>query len=399
MGYSDTQIQAILSNTIQLKGLFARLLSSTAATVLPTVDFAVDIFDRPDSGVLTGYWQDEDGNWGLRNNRAICQAGTTSNTTIQSSTTTATAANPPVPPGDFSTSGSSTYEGKITGGATVPFVGQTRANNLYAAKISSKDINVEVKFELTTASLGSVATVVTNLVSGNTDTAKNLINLALGNTAGAVFGNVGGRFLGVATSFGILPDITAQNSSSVWDARASQGPASISSVSSVGQTATGFTVFAGNLSDSSSFSTALAGSFTSGTTLNTVNTTGDFALTQGVSRITTSGNFLSPPSLNIGANTLLVTAVGDTYNIYINGVLLLTKTTAVMIDRSMAGITGYAMNVLGAIIENGFSYAGITSFRVWIAGGADPGHQSGHGTYAGGYSDKYHSGGVYNPLA
>ncbi len=400
-----------------LKGLMSRLLaaSSIAGTSLPVVDFCCDMFDRTDSAVLNGYWSDATGSWALRNHRAIYQgldAGVALGSYSVSSVTVISSSVSGFP---NSTGTTPAYVAVLTGGV----ISGNQRPNLYQAKISTTDFQVKATFDALAPVTGGVTsnTVVT-LVNPTSPITATTTTQALSSypaNCGLVIGSATpGRNLGVSCNGFLAPQI---------DAPTFNGSANISGVLAESITSPAITIPSG-ISLNGTFgllTNSVAGAaqaFQSGVSLpasaavaftplsftttpdpNVINGTQSRSFTlAGIDSFTT--NPAAPP-LVAGTNTLLLQATGDTYSVYLNGVLWYTVTQVLMTDRAQPGLMATAANLMGYIsTQLGLAFYGVSSFKAWPIGQAEPPDQTGRGTYAGGYNDKYHDAdGNYNPLA
>lgn len=409
------ELQQILSGINHLKGLVAKL--GVAASAAPSIDFAVDMFDRPDTGVLDGYWGDTAGNWTLRSGMAIPQATAQQPTALSVSSMTCNGISALNLSGLIvdsyspfwsllATNFSATMITSAVSLFPLTTTQQFGANNVYAGAMSSKDLNVKVTFQYNNAPSARVNTQTTGNYS-------DVFSIPVANY-GAVFGNTAGRYVGTVMSHAIYTaaDHIAPLSCSMTAHAVSQPTASgslnvldrtlapVSLAWSLFGDASGVVVASGSKSSSAAINAFTTVNLAANQTSFTDPGWGGpvITLTEG----TRSNTFAPTTTLPIqtGLNTLLMQAVGNTYTVYLNGVQIYTETSSRMIDRSRVGLSAYGFNTLGSIITNGLQYSGITSFKAWPYGLAEPADQTGRGTYAGGYNDKYHSAtGAYNPLA
>lgn len=412
----SVELMNIQSGINHLKGLISR---TTTDTSVPTVDFMCDMFDRPDAGVLSGYWADTAGNWTLRGGKAICQATASQPSTILTSRGAIqnigivlsgagiisgyTPAMPEVP--NFSSFASmiTNVNTNFTIGSSTgtPFSG---SNNIYAAKTSTADMNIKVTFFYDSTVVDK-----SNTFAVATRTINKIISTA---NFGAVYGNASSRSVGTLVSYAIYPGGVANPSLSTSASATNADPPITSGSTSVTAPAmacraasvvnvrfgdaAGTTTVTGSTSNSVTFNPILTPTVFSAVNSTPLGNNGSLvASATGSEDVFPSSTI---PVVN-GSNTLLIQAVGNTYMVYMNGALIYTETTPKMIDRSRVGISANPWNMLGAIIQNNLPYTGVTSFKAWPVGQAEPLDQSGHGTYASGYIDRYHSTGSYNPLA
>lgn len=396
------ELQQIMSGINHLKGLVAKL--GTASTAVPTVDFLCDMFDRPDSSVLNGYWADATGNWALRSNIAIYQ-GTEASLGTAGLTSGACSLSVSAFGAQSYVLNSTSANGSYT---TLAAINSYRAN-LYGAKLSSADFRVKIGFNL----IPPVSTSVSTTSTAGNQTTNTTANSALAFSANvgiAVGSRTAGRTLGVAFQGAQVPSVTLPggSGSAVGGTPAEGYPGPSSSISLPGGTlaagsaaASQFGMLTTNFTGAPVTMTSTVRSdittFTA-TTIPAFNST-PYQYMQGSMSATTGVAVSATLAPVVGANTLEMLMQGNVYEVYLNGALWFTATRAMMTDRAQPGILNYAANMLGYMDLNNRALWGITSFKAWPMGQGEPIDQSGHGTYATGYSDKYHTAGVYNPLA
>ncbi len=385
----DPQVQA---NFNQLKGMLGALLARSIGTSTPTVDFCCDMFDRADAAVLDGYWADTLGYWTLRDNKAIFQGPDSAMASFLS------------------------VSSSITGGATsrsdynnLSINYYTNANyrsNLYGAKMSTSDFQVKVTFDMLAPTTSTVSS--TSTASGFPWTTTTETDVGYGTTAGVAVGSAtGNRVLAVTARGSIMRGYT------LGGAFGSSGGDTLTIPALPGAVAPAAYLFGtfGMLSNP-----AFAGAVSTIQNILTLPASGTAPPSTQVYTSTPGGTFIGSQSvvatgqtypLNVagrpllvaGTNTLLVQMTGNVYNIYLNGTLWQTVTQAVMTDRSQPGLSTFSTNMLAFIQGLGIANYGITGFKAWPMNAAEPLNQTGHGTYAGGYVDRFHANGTYNPLA
>lgn len=430
MSIDLTQVIVLLQ---QIKGLVGSTLQGVNALVqgegLPTIDFAVDMFDRSDQPVLDGYWDSSASNWTIRSNKLIPQGVGTSLSNININ-----AASNNLQPQNGTGNSSFVTEnismlGLLTGIVTAGLNTQT----LYLGTFSTPDLNIKITFDvpgepvvseysnLPVAQDGRVHIRARQYVSGN---------------YGVCFGDVANRRLGVNSAFArptqtVIDAVSGSfNGTAVGASSPGQPPPADVFTPDVSVTQPGITYTlpcnAGlasiHFSDFASFLhgiTVLPSAFaitvpslfpTYGATVAYPFFSGGqntYYTAAGSTNSTANYNSNVPAPITLTGNTLLLQAVGNVYTVYLNGVQIYTETGAYM-TRSRVGISQIMQSMLTNLVANGISLAGITSFKAWPVAQAEPGNQTGRGTVtslAGRvYNDKYHttlSNGtvVYNPLA
>jgi hypothetical protein len=403
----------IQSGINHLKGLVAKLGNSAAS--VPTVDFVCDMFDRTDQPVLDGYWTDTAGNWALRNNRAIYQGTDGAVATGTYTLSNSAALGFTITPNPISAASWNAYQTILTGGV----ISGNQRPNLYTGRISNPDFQVKITFDALAPVTGAAVsnTVVSNFnptsVSTVTTTVQALTSyptncgIAVGSrTPGRMLGASCNGFIGPAMSApgvsgsasvsGILFDTISSPVISVAAGASLNGTFGLlnSAVGTAAQTFQNGVALPASTNLPNIFAQYPATPDGGGVMLATSQST------PGVAGLSSFATNPAAPPLVAGTNTMLLQATGDTYSVYLNGVLWYTVTQVLMTDRAQPGLLSTVANLMGYIgTQSGLGYYGVTSFKAWPIGQAEPLNESGHGTYASGYSDKYHASGSYNPLA
>lgn len=411
-----------------LKALMGRIAAASGVTGtagVPAVDFAVDMFDRGDQPVLDGYWDTNGIGWAIRNHQLVAQGAPVAS--VSATIVGAISSQLTTSGGGFQSNiTGATAEARTTvlvNGLQTSFLPAANAQTLYLGKLSTPDVNVKITFDLPGEPKPS---------SYSPAQAPNVVALRtkiyISSNVAAVFGDAANRKLGVSVMAQLNPNGVTDSATGTYSfnyfatiaAAIATTPLSLDSVT---PTEPGFAFIftvtnyaSAFFTDYSSFSRSIAtpptgstfGTVISTTTYGTVDTCNTVSTisasaatgTQGVGTTHTVPSVL--PVIQTG-NVLLIQAQGDSYQVILNGSLIFSETGAYM-ARTRVGIGQALQSTLSGFISNGVTPVGITAFKAWPIGQSEPPDQTGRGTYAGGYSDKYHTtasnGAVtYNPLA
>lgn len=376
----------ILNELRNVKNLVAALFAKST-TQIPTVDFIVDVFDRPDSS-LGGYW--EETGWVLRNNRAAVNKAlnVSSGNNVSAGITlyslgfsneipllVKTLSTLPSVNTAFSVSGADNYS----------------VSTKYNAKLSSTKFNVKIVFDVLP---GSYQPAIRNVYNGVGATGlqavgKSQNGQALASHAGiSVYDGLSAQAVHAAVA-----DSPAVSLSGV---AVTNYPTPVISNMTVSEGANKTGVLAiGNLAGASLTTNVAAPvkTVTGGLDENTLQN-GVFSLGFG-------------PYVNgfdTGDNILSMSVDGPSVTISLNGSLVYTGTpgfvvsaTRVGLSAGYGGITGALFTINKILADAGkppIAAAGTKSFKAWISTISEPGNQTGHGTVVRGaliWSDKYHS--------
>ena len=385
MSNESAYLAQIRADTQYLKALLGRIAASSGITgsATPTVDFAVDMFDRADSDDLGGYWADTTGSWAIRSGiciprgalrPAIAVPPALTAIGIQTLAIPGTTNEPP--------NASNSYEiTRVSANSLFATLGMSNftMTNQYNATFSA-DLNVKVTFNISAAEFSAGVRQSGNMFSDQ--------HVHAANTFGAFVGTTAAKRLGVVFGHTKYPPTTSL----------AMGTAPTFGYSS-------FDWMYGVFGDFSTATTDITPTSPSGLVLanNSFSYSG-FTATYNSSADSTPTAFTNTAvtgstPLVVGSNTLLLRAQGSSYQVSLNGTAVFSGVSTAIISRTCAGLAVFGADILTAISQFGFPVYGITSFKAWPVGQVEPADQTGYGTYAGGYRDKYHSGGAYNPLA
>lgn len=352
----------VVSSLVQLKALVAGLygrIDALAPVPTPTVDFAVDMFDRSDSATLGSYWEGEE--------KFSILGGT-----VLAAVPTAAALDNLVQ-----------LSGLVPITSTSAYMTAALNSAVYRAVMSSADITVKtmskagdglVDYDRFYASwyrvFGGNAVEVVERPRQIGDYGGACIASSSGNAVDAV---------GVARC--IVPrtdtryDFTDQFGVQTIEERALPGaPRSMVRV-----------IHGNELYSKVPASGPFAGPFAGAEVI--------------------SGNIVITRLASIGAENVLpdtgdisviMVCSGDIVTASINGELVYSKKSALVAQRSRerAGIAGPAVNVVGLADSLGITPGGTREFKVWRNDIPEPPNETGHGVYKDGqwqYTDKYHT--------
>lgn len=401
----DPQVQA---NFNQVKGLLSKVLSQAAPT-LPKVHFCVDMFDRPDSGTLGPYWTDDAGAWALVDNKVVYQLGTYDQVGLQTVDSHAL-----VPGVNYDNTNAALSVSQAYGHATE----DQQRTSMYKAKLLTGDMQARVRFTCVSSTFSQADFVYPNESIYNAGTiTKNFYNVFLSGAGIGFGGPTSGRVLSFSLLGAPTPAIYANPLTAgpgIWGEVTgvetlyvpSHGfPAGGTIYGTYGILTPGANAYADMIY---AFGQSIA-SATQGTDPTADYSVYDATTYQSITATTSGTDYLGTQSptgggVVVGTNELYMTTYGNVYSVYLNGSLIYSVTSKIMVDRAQVGFSTFTEN-LSALFEAfpSLTRYGVTSFKAWPLGAAEPPDQSGHGTYVDGtvkYSDKYHAvDGSYDPLA
>lgn len=316
-----------------------------------TVDFIVDMFDRPNADTLGAYWS-ETSNFVLKNNHVLFNAtGSSFSGRLQA------AVSENIQQGEASFF---TPVQQVSDFAWFPTA--SKISNFYTQSLSAPDATIKITFDIPQSPLVVVPSSLTlKAIQANWF------------AAGAAFGS--------------------KNSSSI--AGISMGGIAIPAIDfftlavNTAAIVTGSAVFG----DFKNFSTVLAA--VADTTIPALSDAqvhnpfqlGDLEGTSAFNQV------LALPGAAVGSNTLVLTASGSNYQATLNGAVLYSAALDIVSERSKVGLAGYGFSTLAMALTNATPFYGITSFKAWRSDQPEPPSESGHGILAGTrkYTDKYHT--------
>lgn len=352
----------VVSSLVQLKALVAGLygrIDALAPVPAPTVDFAVDMFDREDQDTLGGYWSSPD--WAIRDGRAV-RGGDIGPTTMIAAD------------GLRVLGGSSvTRQANVVGGGVLSL----RAC-VYAADITNPDFTAEIVFYASNSVYDGAGTINPNpsgpyifldgidYYFGSTSAPRTVAN-----GAGVAVANSNNTAEGIAISTWRAPGVIVHSG---------RAQAVLDSVpAAVLRRGTSIAV-------------------------NTISPVGEEtrqaeATDPGLAthRATHPSASYSVPIVLGGNNVARVVCAGDTAQFSVNGMVVFTGilTTVSRKSRTRAALIDFAGSILAAVVANPWGeFGGINSFKVWRNDTPEPPNETGHGTYTNGrwqYTDKYHT--------
>lgn len=349
-----------LMNTQAIRGMMGLLigkLDALGVAPTPTVDFAVDMFDRQDQDTLGDYWSNT--SYAIRNNTVVLATG-----------------NAPV----ITTVGyiSTSYAGQsgITSYGMNPFTAP--GSVVYEADISNNDFMCKISAIVPIYdNIAPPRTFIDDSLTANYSHYLSVITDAykyrqVGAGAGVCVANSQNAAFGVAAQTAHAPSQNVAISHLAFgeSAAASTPPTVVSRVA----------IGSDKLVSAMSEDAAVTVSDQSGGSNATA--------------------VIYPAKFNVmlvGTNTIIASCSGSTVSISINGagVYSGTPNTTSARSRSRAGIMTGPESVTAALdVATQSRSGGVTAFKVWRNDIPEPPNESGHGTYVNGrwqYVDKYHT--------
>ena len=339
----------------------------------PTVDFAVDMFDRQDQDTLGPYWSNST-SYSIRSGVVVLGVGAASVSDIVAGSTYMSCA-------DLYLSVQATEKGYGISSSIVEAIYQADiADNNFQCRVQSIAMDTQPgdSYSKTISGICGVA----YTCAGQTVTAT--VNSSFSSYA-TVVSNAG---------------VCVANSSNVAE----------------GLTASIFRAQQLNVSASSNICGPKSASYGDNSMLAKVKY-GNSVASTAIMPESPADNVITA-SYGVGAtgtNIFSAICTGDIVSMSLNGVLIFSgkQTTVALKSRSRAGIMAPASNIVAAYLAvPAAPMSGVSSFKVWRNDIPEPPNQTGHGAYKDGtwhYSDKYHTpiedaegnitGYTYNPEA
>lgn len=336
----------VVSSLVQLKALVAGLYGRIDAPVpTPTVDFAVDMFDREDQDTLGPYWSNT--GYSIRSGLVISSAGFT--------------------PGLGYTgylSDDVTRYRFLTYNIGTPVVASAV---VYAADMSSPDFTCVVR-----SVVPGYANQAPPLYDGPVyyshyaeTAADRVASTQVAAGAGVCVANSQNSVYGVATQSALAPAQTMSDAQAV--------------------------------TKTASTPETMVSTITRGSTAPVVAIAVDPQINSGSGGTQATVVSASHNVMHVGTNIITARCAGDTVSMSANGVSLFFGVPATVSrkSRSRAGImTGPFNSAAAYAAAPNAALGGISSFKVWRNDIPEPPNETGHGTYTKGrwqYTDKYHT--------
>ena len=403
---AESDLRCLIAMVSALNTKLNTLAGANTGLLDSKMDFICDMFDRPDSDTLGGYWYGGGAGFAIRGNAAYPNPATG----VQGGSTAllAVASNGFVTPGTVLTVNSNMNFGVSTAGCDVP----------HTIGLSNTDISIEIRFTVRTGLAGDVLnpavivdaaylsdinyTYVGTVYGSTTFTMQT--GTAYMTTAGGAFYSGVTNAIGVRVLGGDAPAMNIPGMSWGYTVFYYGAVASVASQSSSAYTSPETLIRYTDLATHSAVytpNTATAPISYTGSSVG--NGTAVLPTVSGVSAVDTAG------ALRVGDNVLTISAVGNQYIATLNGVTIENSTNSSLAtkERKWAGLMTLLYNTAYQYALGGNIPAGIKSFKAWNpAVMSTPPSQTGYGTYAGGvpvYQDRYHTTVnhtvVYDPLA
>ena len=363
----------VVSALTQLKALVAGLygrIDALAVAAAPTVDFAVDMFDRQDQDTLGPYWSNT--NYAIRSNAALLAVGDVPVSTILGFLN----GEPTTPTSTFNN-----YSLRAFAAAIAQTV--TPASVVYQVDISSPDFDCVVRANVPTYSNAPPSLLVTggggssvlysHYVANGTVDANHYPYQQVGVGAGVCIANTQNGAFGVATMTAQMPDQTETEVGAF-------GCGSLTA-------STPHTVM----------SRVLIGSDKLASAVPVDPAINDAAAITSCVDVVAQVNSAKFNIASIGANSLTATCRGDNVSISMNGNMIFNGVPPSVSrkSRARAGIMTGPESITSALaVATSSASGGVTSFKVWRNDIPEPPNESGHGAYTNGrwqYTDKYHT--------
>ena len=374
----------VVSSLTQLKALVAGLygrIDALATAPTPTVDFAVDMFDRQDQGTLGDYW--EPNGFGILNGRAVLVEGSTALNTILTAIASTNI---------FFVFGPSQPTQTLTGIIRMHNFGwDTIISSVYAGNITSPDYTCEIIASVPPKTIGEQLPDQTTSVSYSTgaggsgySTRSVIIDGGVADSLATNFGvciaDARNNSTGVCVSAGELPGASAAASSTTQESI--NPPVTYSAASNT----PGGVICDVRYGNANASKQLLQQEIVSAA--------------QSTSTLVSTSITVVPATYGVaslGYNSVRVRNDGLITTFTVNGIVVssgVSKTVARK-DRTRAGIASSQRNAAAvADLYPALSVGGITSFKVWRNDIPEPPSETGHGTLVNGrwqYTDKYHT--------
>lgn len=348
----------VTSSLVQLKALVAGLygrIDALAAAPAPTVDFAVDMFDRQDQDTLGPYWSNST-SYSIRSGVVVLGVGATSVSDIVAGSTYMQCA-------DFYLSVHATEEGYGISSSIVEAI--------YQADIADNNFQCRVQ------------------------------SIAMDTQPGDSYSKTISGICGVPyTCAGQTVTVTVNSSFSSYATVVSNAGVCVANSSNAaeGLTASIFRAQQLNVSASSNLCGSESASYGDNGMLAKVRY-GNNVTSRAILPESPADGVISA-AYGIGAsgiNIFSAACTGATVSMSLNGVLVFSgkQTTVAQKGRSRAGIMAPASNIVAAYLAvPAAPMSGVSSFKVWRNDIPEPPNESGHGTFVNGrwqYVDKYHT--------
>ena len=384
----------VVSSLTQLKALVAGLYGRIDALVgaaAPTVDFAVDMFDREDQDTLGDYWSNTD--YVIRGGKMIRSTGTRK---LLADAVKATSS-------AFSRSQTGQYVNpSISMSLTVDGVSSAIGEVIYKADLTSPDFTCEtVTFSPAqppmSPSLGPQTvqyiepypTPSDNYVLTGTAFLSDASDTRIAANGGVCIANSSNAAEGFSASIYEIPTLTANSSAIkdevyIWN--------NISDTSSTSATLPGVSAVRTRYGNSATTRTDPPVSQPVVTESNVDSDNYDCSSSNTIIRAACADGVAS-----LGNNTSRAVALGETVTMTLNGAIVFQGIPSKVSrkSRSRAGITTPDASITeAALFDLAKPFGGVTSFKVWRNDIPEPPNESGHGTYVNGrwqYADKYHT--------
>lgn len=341
----------VVSSLVQLKALVAGLygrIDALAPVPAPTVDFAVDMFDREDQDTLGPYWSNTE--YALRSGMAVRSAGSTPLLTILINNSSIGSGQVPI---------YNAGQSSETSAAAV----------VYVADLSSQDFSVVVSASVPDYGPGDPKSGTFSAAAGSISHYRPAARVATG--AGVCIANSLNAVHGLGASIANIPAMYSEGTTDLF-------PGSVSSVSTPD-------VARATITTGSTGPTSTVGVEPEISVIQTGPT---------MSITIPSGSF---SAASVGSNVMRAECSNDNVTLSVNGVTFFSGTPATVSRKSRvrAGImTSPHSTTLALAATTDTRVGGVTSFKAWRNDIPEPPNETGHGTYTNGrwqYTDKYHT--------
>jgi hypothetical protein len=373
----------VVTSLIQLKALVAGLygrIDAIAGASTPEVDFAVDMFDRPDQNTLGDYWQSN--GFGVRDNLAVRVEGETTDSTLLTVHGSATI--------HFVFSSATLTKSISASIVAHNFGGNAMVSSAYLANMSSPDFMCKVLAYVPPKIDGPQIATQTGSLSDPTPPGYSgtcsVSGYVEGGVADEIAVNAGlcvadsqNNSGGVCTSIGYIPSASVHSTATTQESI--NPPATEESDAALTGAAVCLTRYGSSAASIQKLSTEIRSD--SSSSPHTSASCSAIDATYGVAAL--------------GANTVIAENAGDNTTFTINGITVFSGTLQAVPknSRTRAGIAALAHNTAAAsMVYPELPIGGVTAFKAWRNDIPEPPNETGHGTYVNGhwqYADKYHT--------